>query len=344
MKNFLKKSLTILIGIIISLVLCEIVLRIYNPFQSRVRGNEIILKSNYRRNVEIEPAINGLDRKIVYSTNSLGFRGPEPPKEWDKALTIMTIGGSTTECSLLSDDSTWSAHLYTKFKKDNPEVWLNNAGLDGCSSYGHIILMRDYIVKLKPDYALFLVGINDLVKSSFQNEDGFLINRKESFLRKMLKKSELFTLIANFIEAAKSQKANVAHGKDPYEYKQNELNNPDTAYRNGIEKNLKTMIPAYIERIGQIEKLCADAGIQPIFITQPKFDDTASYSWKVMARYNDALKTFCSERNIPLIDLGEKMPKDVSLYYDQIHYTNKGARTIADILYPEVLSAIRNKK
>lgn len=339
--TWFKKLLTIFIGIVISLVLCEIILRIYNPFQSRVRGNEIILKSNYKRNVVIDPEIPGLDKQVAYSTNSIGFRGPEPPKDWEKALTIVTVGGSTTECSLLSDDSTWPAQLYKRLNTQDKNIWLNNAGLDGCSTYGHIILMRDYVVKLKPDYVVFLIGINDLVKSSFRNEDGFLINRKESFMRKMLKKSELFTLIANISEAMKSQKADVAHGKDPYDYKNNDLNKPDSAYRAGIEQQLTKMIPDYIARVTQLTALCKQAGIKPIYVTQPKFDDTASYSWKVMKRYNDALIAYCKGQNIPVIDLGRLMPKDVTLFYDQIHYTNKGARTIADILLPSIQTAIK---
>lgn len=335
---WIKKTITILISILVSFLLCEIVLRIYNPFQSRVRGNEIILKSNYKKNVVVDPPINGLDKQFTYTTNSIGFRGPEPPKdeEWDAKKTIITIGGSTTECSLLADDSTWSAHLFNNLKSSHPDVWLNNAGLDGCSSYGHIILMRDYIVKLKPDYAVFLVGINDLVKSTFENEDGFLINRKESFLRKAMKKSEVLTLVSNLMEASKSSKANVAHGVDPYEYKNNPLNNPDTAYQNKLHKQLEVMVPAYIDRINQINDLCVSANIKPVFVTQPKFDDTSSVSWKVMNIYNEALMKYCQEKNIHCIDLANQLPRDVNFYYDQIHYTNAGARKIAEILSPQI--------
>lgn len=341
-----KKSLTVLFGVILSLVLCEIILKIYNPFQSRVRGNEIILKSNYKRNVVIDPPIKGLQNQFTYSTNSIGFRGPEPPKgdDWNKALTILTIGGSTTECSLLADDSTWSAHLFQQLKSKNPAVWLNNAGLDGCSTYGHIILMRDYVVKLKPDYAVFLVGINDLVKSSFDNEDGFLIKRNESFWRTLLKKSELFTLISNLLEASKSSKVNVAHGNDPNDYKNNDLNNPDSNYRKTLNLKLTQMIPEYTKRVAEIHQLCQSAGIRPIFVTQPKFDDTASNSWKVMDLYNKALTAYCVKNTIPCIQLGDKMPRSLDNYYDQIHFTNKGASVVADILYPEIFNIINQKQ
>ena len=43
-------------------------------------------------------------------------------------------------------------------------VWLNNAGLDGHSTFGHEILLRSHIIKLKPDMIIFLTGINDFLK------------------------------------------------------------------------------------------------------------------------------------------------------------------------------------
>lgn len=337
----LKKLFSVLFGLIFAFVLCEIVLRIYNPFQSRVRGNEIILKSNYKRKSVIDPGIPGLDPIVFYSTNSLGFRGPEPIRDRrENEIRVLTVGGSTTECSLLSDDSTWSARLYARLRKDNGNVWLNNAGLDGCSTFGHLILMRDYVVGLKPDYVIFLVGINDLVKSSFSNEDGFLLHRKEAWWRKMIKRSELITLISNIYEASKSHKADVAHGSDPMGYRNNALNTGDSSFRRQTEEGLKTYIPEYLGRIGKLHDICRDNGIKPIFVTQPKFDDDSAYSWQVMLRYNDSLISWCRERNVPCIDLGRSMPKEIRYYYDQVHYTNAGAAKVADLLYPEIRQII----
>jgi lysophospholipase L1-like esterase len=340
---FLKKVLSIVLGVLFAFFLCEIVLRIYNPFQSRVRGNEIILKSNYKRKSVIDPQIKGLDPVVFYSSNSIGFRGPEPPKKWEEATSIVTIGGSTTECSLLSDDSTWPAKLYKKLGTDVPNLWLNNAGMDGCSSYGHLILMRDYIVKLKPDYAIFLIGINDLVKSSFAHEDGFLINRPEAWWRKLLKKSELITTLSNLYEAIKSQKAKVSHGTNPYDYKNNDLNVADPSVRITTEENLKKFIPEYVTRLKSLIEICRSNNIRPIFITQPKFDDVNSYSWQVMEKYNDAMIDLCKKENVESIDLGHQMPKDISFYYDQIHYTNQGAERIAQILAPQILEYIQKQ-
>ena len=49
-----------------------------------------------------------------------------------------------------------------KLSRDFTRVWINNAGLDGATTYRHLILLEDYVVKLQPKVVLFLVGINDV--------------------------------------------------------------------------------------------------------------------------------------------------------------------------------------
>ena len=41
-------------------------------------------------------------------------------------------------------------------------MWVNNAGLDGATTYRHLILMEDYVAQLRPKVVLFLIGINDV--------------------------------------------------------------------------------------------------------------------------------------------------------------------------------------
>ena len=69
--------------------------------------------------------------------------------------------GSTTACTFLSDTRTWPFLLGKKLESGHQKTWLNNAGIDGQSSFGHILMLRDHVLPLKPDYVLFLMGIND---------------------------------------------------------------------------------------------------------------------------------------------------------------------------------------
>src|SRR5882724_390795 len=159
-KSLWKNIKAVCLGIFFGLLICEIILRIYNPFPLPLKKWKLILPANQTK-VFTNSWIKKLDSKINYSRNSLGFRGPELPDSISKLTSLITIGGSTTECKFQSDSITWSFLLYQLLKKEKPDFWLNNAGIDGHSTFGHLLLMDEYILKLKPDFALFLTGIND---------------------------------------------------------------------------------------------------------------------------------------------------------------------------------------
>jgi hypothetical protein len=167
-----------LMGCILALIAAEITLRVYNPFQNRVKGNKIILPVYFHYNFEIAN-VKRLDKVISHRKNSLGFRGEEMPENFEKHLTIITVGGSTTEGFLKTDGKTWSARLEKKAKESFKHIWLNNAGLDGHSTFGHLVLMEDYISEIKPKVVLFLVGINDLSINDGKTFDYGLTNDLE---------------------------------------------------------------------------------------------------------------------------------------------------------------------
>ena len=72
-------------------------LRVYNPLGQRIYGDQIVLPKNMQRTIRNDGNPK-LDELIQFSTNSIGFRGAEPPRDFDRALTVVAIGGSTTEC------------------------------------------------------------------------------------------------------------------------------------------------------------------------------------------------------------------------------------------------------
>ena len=74
-----------------------------------------------------------------------------------------------------------------KLQHDFNKLWLNNAGFCGHSTYGHYILMHNFMAKLQPKVAVFLIGINEVgvsnprefdtrmsTKISFRSLDKFL--------------------------------------------------------------------------------------------------------------------------------------------------------------------------
>ncbi len=335
MKHFFKNFLAIIFGLLISFAFAEVVLRIYNPLPSRFRGDKIQLKTNLHKKIVLEPKIEGLDSVINYSVNSLGFRGEEKPENFNAVFSIITVGGSTTECSLLDDEKTWSFLLGKKLKNINAGVWLNNAGLDGCTTYGHNILLEDYLLKLKPNMILFLIGVNDRGRKDFGTEDGFLIERRESFFTKLLKKSEFFNLINNLYLAYKTHKINLGHG---IKY---ETSSPKTI----SEKDETQMLLPHINyqsdykvRVELLVKKCLNNNIKPVMITQPLL--TEQTGWKIMLVYNQTLKQVCDENKILCIDLGSELEKTDKYFYDSMHFTNEGAERVSEIIFEHLKDSV----
>lgn len=331
MKKVLQKTAAFFLGLVIAFVILEIFLRIYNPFPARVRGDKIELKSNFKRTKVIDPPVNGLDKEVNYALNSIGFRGEDPGDDREKQFSIITVGGSTTDCSLLSEEKTWPDQLYKRLKNDfGDKVWLNNAGIDGASTYGHQILLDDYLVDLKPDMILFLTGINDHGRASFENETAILQDRDESFLKKLARKSEVLMLISNLIRRAQAQEVGIGHSVE------NTLHTE--IYENEAERLQKDekYLPVYENRLEGLVKTCKENGIEPILMTQSLLADTSASFWKVIDLYNDVNRKVAKNNGLFLIDLGAQLPIRMEYYYDRMHYTNAGADAVGQLIYQEL--------
>jgi lysophospholipase L1-like esterase len=340
MREKLNNLLAVFIGLLFTAVLLEVVLHFYNPLPTRVKGNKIVLKTNFKRVTEINPPVAGLEEKVNYATNGIGFRGDEKPVNYDQCLTIFTVGGSTTESSLISNDKTWTALTGEKLKKDFNSVWINNAGIDGCSSYGHNILLDDYLLKLKPKVILFMVGINDRGVASFEKETGFLQNQKESFLRRLIKKSELINLCNTIYMRYKAQKVNIGYNTTDH------FKNHPAETQAQIDAKLKTHLqyqPNYQKRLEALATKCKNNNILPIFISQTLIDPDFTSEWQVMQLYNTTTMQVAQKEQIPFINLAANFEKRPEYFMDQMHFTLAGSANVADVIYPDLKTILKEK-
>jgi hypothetical protein len=193
--NIFKNAFLLIAGLVLSLIILEIALRVFPPFEMRFKPDRIVLPVNKRYvfdNTAKFPA--KLPQTTVHTKNILGFRGAPPPANFADYLTIVTIGGSTTECFYLSDGRTWTDLLGARLSRNFPKLWINNAGMDGATTYRHLILLEDYVVKLKPKLVLFLVGVNDVGVGEIHDKprEGF-----GGWLKAMTNQSEVYSLGLN---------------------------------------------------------------------------------------------------------------------------------------------------
>jgi hypothetical protein len=56
--------------------------------------------------------------------------------------------------------------------------------------------------------------------------------------------------------------------------------------------------------------------------------------------YNDAARDAAAAADAPVLDLARLMPKQISLYYDSVHYTDAGAAQVGSIIAAELCPII----
>lgn len=379
----------------ISLLGLEIYLRLFNPLNFRLHGNRVQLEANYSKIIRNQPG-DKMDEFIVYAKNSLGFRGEEPPRDFGKALTLVTVGGSTTESVVLGEGQTWTDWLGARLGESFADLWINNSGVDGHSTVGHLSLMRDYIGSLRPDVVLFLVGINDeRLEAAREFDSGGLTRLVESgFLGRLFRLADKIEIIAYLQNIYRWKQAEAAGLRTNESVDFSTLStlekaalaeiNPwdrevdyrvlGTASNSGeVDEGAlveNKVLEEYRERLLELVKISLDAGIEPILITQPAVygegvdpetgvdlekipvgsdeDDwlrgyNGRTKWQILERYNQVTREVARDRDLMVIDLARKMPKNSRYYYDLIHFSKDGAVEVAEIIYADLCPYLAEK-
>jgi lysophospholipase L1-like esterase len=343
------------LSIAIAVVLLEICLRVYNPFPFRVRGDRIILPAGQSYTFHNAGA-RKLDPVVHHTKNSLGFRGPEPPRDWPSRLAVVTIGGSTTECLFLSDGKTWTDQFARRLGAVRPDAWVNNAGLDGQSTFGHLILVRDVMATLRPNYALFLIGVNDVAQDRANSYDTALAPPARSALHAawiaIADHIELAGVVQNLLRARRARDAGFGHSEiDPRTERTLVIDEAKMAAE--VERHRKNYVAAFADRVASLVALCRTSHITPVLITQPALFGEAMdpatgvdlrtlqssgganglLDWRLLDLYNDVTRRVGREAGVLVIDLAHELPKDSRLFYDYVHFTNDGAVRVGDIVF-----------
>jgi lysophospholipase L1-like esterase len=342
-----------LVGVLLALLLLEGFLRVYDPFGQRVWGDRIILPTRYRKVFDNRENPR-LDPEVVFSKNSIGFRGPDPPKGFDEQLTLVAVGGSTTECLYLTDGKDWPQVLGGLLASSFSNVWMNNAGLDGHSTYGHLLLVRQRITRLRPRVVLFLVGINDLGRTQMRPQDRALTDGEGvPWTVRLARHSAVAATALNLRRGWEAQQVNLPYRE--IDLRETPPFLPGKKRRDDLLATHRAHLPAYAERLEELVRLCREAGMEPVFLTQPAlygeaFDDVTGANlavvevdrehllngrgaWELLEMYNDVTRTVGGQQGVLVVDVARALPKSSRLFYDFVHFTNEGAQGVARIAF-----------
>lgn len=251
-----------------ALVGAELVLRAYNPFGFRMRGNTLVLPVNkvYDIRADSKSRSEQIDAHVVHTKNSLGFRGPEPPRDFPGWLTIVAVGGSTTEGFYLSDGRTWPERMAARIAPELRNVWVNNAGLDGHSTFGHLLLTRQALVPLHPKVTLYLVGVNDM----FADEPSGFDRVAQSQWAALADHSELAATLLNFYRWRQARQIeDLGTMPKPVALRDRPSRPVPAPLAERLWKEQDGRLAAFHKRLDELVALNREHGIEPVLITQP---------------------------------------------------------------------------
>lgn len=345
---------------VFSLLLVEVALRIYNPIPLPLRANEIVLP--VRTHFVHRNEANAKTDPIVHVTyNGIGFRGPDKPADFEQQVTLLTIGGSTTACVGLSDGNTWPDRMAARMQEAIPNLWLNNAGFDGHSTFGHLKLLRQIVAELKPDVVIYLVGVNDVGRTDLNAYDAKMNVDEQSLRNKIVAHSELLSTIQVLSRTIRAIELGVNHAPDTDFTAIERIEVSTEATVAEVERHRQAFVPGYRDRLTELLTETREAGINPILVTQPALygegvDPTTGIElgdreyldgvdsktqWRLLELYNQVTRDVGAAASAPVIDLAARMPKDSRYYVDWMHYSNEGAERVAEIVAEALLPLVQ---
>jgi lysophospholipase L1-like esterase len=346
LKAVLAGTAVMVLSLCIAVALADAVLREVMP--ESIFNPRFGLRPYQTLSLEVD--LPGVNPGGTLSTNMWGLRGEDPPDQWNDYLTIVTVGGSTTADYYLDDTLTWSHILESRLRDIQPLTWVGNGGIPRHSAETHSLFVREVLSEIKPDVALFLVGVNDMgpfLRGSSGSGERLPDSgaREELFANSMVLQF-LYKLKKVYIDGAPvvSENADPIYREVPMEVEDIPL--PDDLHDMLDDPGF------YRHRIQQIISECRTLDITPVFMTQPLlYEDNEHWrgvlettQWLegserpisaavfslMLQTLNEDLIDVCIQEGVAVFDLASEIPHSEEYFYDCMHLTEAGALLVGE--------------
>ncbi len=303
----------------------------------------------------VNTTINNEKYNFNYIRNFYGFRRNNDidPQE----IEFVLQGGSTADEMPLPFNKTIAGQLNIMLSDDGLNNEIINAALSGKSTAGYNNDFKYWFTRLEgfnPKIMIFLSGHNDAdIMKSYENRlDEFEIkNENRTYSNNFFKRAYDYITNNSFIlirlKKIKDLHYDLENQKVLYDLDKENLyeNFSYIDYKTAVkiyENKDKTPIQDhtvkfYKNNLKQLKYYIDEWNIEPIFVTQAKFDGISTYRLFLI---NEETKNFCKKHNYTVIKLDEIYKPEINDYFDNIHTSPKGSLKIAKIIYPELKKKI----
>ncbi|MBI5708866.1 MAG: SGNH/GDSL hydrolase family protein [Candidatus Eisenbacteria bacterium] len=362
--DIVSKSLLVLFSLVVSLAACEVALRTFAPIWQRYY---FTWPPGLRQPFNPDPAVlPGVRGPAPFAINADGIRGdPFSPRQ---RYRILAIGGSTTECAYLDSAEAWPHLLQDDLNRalGRPVVWVGNLGRSGNTTRCSRLQVRDLVPSYpRIDAIVLLVGVNDL-QFRLMDGDHFQPYRQvaamyDPTMKPFFKRTEIWRRLHLLKTDVRQRLRHELLTLDESGHRMILARRQRRAARRVLRDlpDLTSALEEYVENIHAIVDAARARHLRAVFLTQPALwspglprgldsllwfgratlegeGSRDYYSVEALAagmeRYNDALRATCRSRGVECIDLAAMLPRDTTVFYDDCHFNESGARKVAAIL------------
>jgi lysophospholipase L1-like esterase len=264
------------------------------------------------------------------------FRYEEPD------ATILFLGGSTTECTVVREELRFPALVSTLLAEEGLEVNTLNAGRSGNTANDSVNVLYNHGILDRPDIAVMMHATNDYGLLSTHGDyrkrgaEPLTGAQIRGWLKQELSRHVyLFSLVR---QAA--ARLDVEHpGPGEIWFRNRKLDFIPT-------DEFRARLLAFIE-------MCRVFEIQPVLMTQPlaSMTNELTPAWATVGgqdRFNQVVREVGQEQRVQVIDLARYLADEVpgwdepnEIFFDGMHVTDRGSRVYAEHIAEQLLPLVR---
>lgn len=269
-----------LASIAASLLAAELALRLLVPDPEVFRVWPPGLRRVFDTDPDVMPGISGAAH---FDVDSRGYRAAERPA--NPTLSLLAVGGSTTECRYLDTGETWPELVARGLEgRLGASVWSANAGRSGRNTREHVLLLEHLADLGDFDLVIFLIGSNDLLLRLMQDRDwredepdsraqrarhvrrSFAVHPAR-FEDGWLARSRLWRRVVSPLKARLRGEQRQSDAGDLYvRWRRHRRESP---YRRDELPDLTAALAEYRRNVEQLVALARASGVRPVLLTQP---------------------------------------------------------------------------
>lgn len=298
-------------------------------------------------------------KKYRFQIDEEGFVYPSIIHE-NPDLTIVFLGGSTTECMYVDEKKRFSYLVGRMIEAENRlRVNSVNSGVSGNNTLHSINILLNKIIPMNPDYVILMHNTNDLsvllYEKTYWNSNrsrSVIIPENPNTLRTVAKALKNWLIPMTYMKVKKALiRCGIWERRDEFAHIRGKaIRIEATRLTNEFRSNLQIFID-----------ICRARHIQPVLMTlfnwyEPEphplvkellsdmendFGITYESYYDIFTKFNQTIRDTGQRHGVTVIDLDRLLPKNLELTYDLGHLNNDGSALVAQIVTEQLLTIIK---